>query len=78
MKGRPYIALGCTQQSRVTPTKALNERVMAGRALGDLLLATGAIEGPFKRSRHIPRWRLVARRFLAALGRFLAAPKCDL
>jgi hypothetical protein len=86
VKGRPYIALGCDQCGRVKPTK-LNERVldarqmervMAGRALGDLLLSTGAIEGPFKRSHPITRWRLAARRFLTALGRFLTAPRCDL
>lgn len=87
MKGRPYIPLGCTQSGRVTPTKLLTERlldarqmerVVAGRSLPYLLLATGALEGPFRRTRPVTRWTLAARRFTRALLAFLAAPRIDL
>ena len=86
MKGRPYIPLGCTQQGRVTPTKLTErlldakqmERVMAGRPMGELLLSSGAVEGPYRRTRPVTRWSLAARRFTRALLAFVLAPRADL
>jgi hypothetical protein len=60
MLTRPHIPLGYTQQGRLVPTK-LPERHLqlriAGkqerRALPDLLLATGAMEGPYRRPRAV-------------------------
>lgn len=56
MLKRPYIPLGCTQQGRLVPTKLTAKHLQLQiadkqerRALPDLLLATGAMEGPFKR-----------------------------
>lgn len=81
MTARPYIALGVTQQGRLTPTK-LSEQdmagVAAGRSLPYLLLATGAMTGPHKRAHPITRWRLAAWRFTRALLAFLLAPHVDL
>ena len=58
MLKRPYIPLGCTQQGRLVPTKLTAKHLqlqVAGkqerRALPDLLLATGAMEGPYRRTR---------------------------
>ena len=44
----------------------------------DQMLATGAIEGPFRRCRPVTRWRRAARRFFRRLGRFLMAPRIEL
>ncbi len=86
MKGRPYIALGLTQQGRVTPTMLTErllddrqmERVIAGRSLPDLLLSTGAMEGPYTRPHPVTRWSLALQRFIRALLAFLLAPRADL
>ena len=50
---RPYIAMGCDQQARVTPTKLtaahLDRRIaekQEARGLVALLLAKGVMEGP--------------------------------
>jgi hypothetical protein len=86
VKGCPYIALGCDQCGRVTPTMPTErhldarqmERVVAGRSLPNLLLATGAMEGPFKAPHPVTRWTLAARRFTRALLAFVLAPRADL
>jgi hypothetical protein len=66
---RPYIPLGCTQQGRLVSTK-LTERHLQlritdkqeRRALGDLLLASGAVEGPFRRTRPaLSLWQRIQR-----------------
>ena len=54
------------------------ERETAPVPLGDLLLSTGAMTGPHKRTRPVTRWRHAARRFFRALGRFLAARRIEL
>ncbi len=54
------------------------ERVVAGRSLPYLLLATGAMTGPHRRTRPVTRWRLAARRFTRALLAFVLAPRADL
>jgi len=47
----------------------------AAAPLGELLLASGAVEGPFRRTHPITnRWRALWADLLA----FLAAPRCDL
>lgn len=58
MLTRFYIPAGCTQQGRLKPTKLTARHLqlqVAGkqehRALPDLLLATGAMEGPYRRPR---------------------------
>lgn len=83
---RPYVALGCTQQSRVTPTRLTErhldarqaERDTATTPLGELLLASGAVEGPYKSPHPVTRWSRTARRFTRALLAFLLAPRADL
>jgi hypothetical protein len=69
MLTRTYIPLGCTQQGRLVPTK-LTERHLQlriadkqeHRALGDLLLASGAVEGPFRRTRPaVGLWQRIKR-----------------
>ena len=63
------------------PINAEDDRMAVLAALsplGDLLLATGALEGPYRRTRPITRWRLAARRFTRALLAFLLAPRIDL
>lgn len=58
MLKRPHIPMGCDQQGRRVPTK-LTERHLqlqiAGknerRPLPELLLASGAMEGPYKQTR---------------------------
>jgi hypothetical protein len=54
------------------------ELVIAGRSLPDLLLSTGALMGPYRRTHPITRWTIAARRFTRALLAFLAADKPDL
>lgn len=69
----PYIPLGCTQQGRVVPTllreshldHAERARQCAAVPLGDLLLSSGAVEGPFRRTKPVTRWRRAAASFLA-------------
>lgn len=80
---RPYIPGGCDQQGRVTPGKLtqahLDRRIAEktdARGLGEQLLSSGAVEGPFKHTRPWRRSRL--RRFLRALLAFLAAPSAHL
>ena len=51
------------------------ELVTAGVPLPELLLKTGAMSGPFKRTRPVTRWRLACRRFTRALLAFLVAPR---
>lgn len=51
------------------------ELVTAGKPLGELLLSSGAVEGPFRRTRPVTRWRLAARRFVRSVLAFLAAPR---
>jgi hypothetical protein len=53
MKGRPYIALGVTQQGRLKPTKLSaphmnlqREAKRNSRGLLDLLVSSGAVEPP--------------------------------
>lgn len=56
---RPCIAPGTEEQSRAVPAiplepyldRAQRARECAAMSLGDLLLASGAVEGPFKRPR---------------------------
>jgi hypothetical protein len=55
---RPYIPLGCTEQGRVTPTRLtkahLDRRIakkQETRGLPELLLSSGAAEGPYRRTR---------------------------
>lgn len=72
---RPYVPLGCAQQGRATPTKlcaAHLDRRQAepanfGKSLGDLLLSSGAVEGPYKAPHPITRWTVLVRRFHRAL-----------
>jgi hypothetical protein len=50
------------------------ERETATTPLGELLLASGAVEGPFRKPHPLTRWRLIGRRIstaLAALARAL-------
>lgn len=54
------------------------ELVIAGRPLPDLLLSTGAMEGPFKAPHPVTRWTLAAQRFTRALLAFVLAPRIDL
>lgn len=54
------------------------ELVTASMPLPDLLLKTGAMSGPFKRTKPITRWTRAARRFTRALLAFLLAPSADL
>lgn len=58
MLKRNYIPLGCTQQGRLVPTKLTRRSLdlqIAGktktRPMCELLLASGAIEGPYKQTR---------------------------
>ena len=76
---RPYIALGCDQQHRVTPTKLraahLDRQIAAKletRTLPELLMAKGAMTGPEKVGRSFTRWTLAARRIHRALLAVLA------
>ena len=68
---RPYIALGLGQQGRVTPT-VLARLIEAERSLSlpDLLLKTGAMEGPDRRTRPVTCG--LFRRWLHALLRVTA------
>ena len=83
---RPYIPLGVTEQGRVVPTllcepyldRAQRARECAAIPLGDLLLASGAVEGPFKRTHPITRWSRAAQRFTRKVLAFLLAPHCNL
>ncbi len=78
----PYVPLGVTQQGRMVPTKLREanldarqqERTNADMPLGDLLLSTGAVEGPFKRAKTITRWAAAARRFTRQVLAMLLAP----
>jgi len=54
------------------------ELVTAGLPLPDLLLKTGAMTGPHRRTLPITRWTLAARRTTRALLAFLLAAKPDL
>jgi hypothetical protein len=74
---RPYIPRGCDQQGRLLTQRQM-EQVAAGRPLGELLLSSGAVEGPFRRTRPITRWRRACRRTLRALLAFWLAPRADL
>jgi hypothetical protein len=50
------------------------ERDTATTPLGELLLSSGAVEGPYRNPHPITRWRLIGRRIstaLAALARAL-------
>lgn len=74
---RPYIAMGCDQQSRMTPTKLceahLDRRIAAKlemRRLPDMLLSSGAVEGPFKATHPVTRWSQALKRFHRALLTF--------
>lgn len=71
MLKRQYIPLGCDQQSRLVPTKltgrSLDLQIAAKnetRDIGELLLAGGAMEGPFKRPRQVLNWPGRFARFL--------------
>lgn len=83
---RPYIPLGVTEQGRVVPTllreadldRAQRARECAAIPLGDLLLASGAVEGPFKRTHPITRWTHAAQRFTRKVLAFVLAPHCNL
>lgn len=83
---RPYIPLGVTGQGRFVPTplnegsldRAQRARECTGAPLGDLLLASGAVEGPFKRTHPITRWSRAAQRFTRKVLAFLLAPHCNL
>lgn len=69
MLKRPYIPLGCTQQGRLVPTKLtgrhLDLQIAAKnetRPMGELLLASGAVEGPYKRTRPaVSLWQRIKR-----------------
>lgn len=81
---RPHIPLGCTQQGRRVPKK-LTERHLqlqiAGkrerRPLGDLLLASGAMEGPFKRPHPVLNTVESVKRALRELYDLLTKPCID-
>ena len=62
---------GNCRQGRDCPARKAGR----GVPLPDLLLSTGTMEGPFRRTRPITRWTRVARRFTRALLAFLAAPR---
>lgn len=78
---RPYIPLGCDQQSRVTPTKLTaahldrrqEERDTAAMSLPDLLLAKGSMSGPHRRTHPITRWTLAVERITTTLLALLPA-----
>lgn len=80
---RPYIPLGVTGQGRFVPTplnegsldRAQRARECTGVPLGDLLLSSGAVEGPFKPTRPITRWAHATQRFFRAVLAFLLAPR---
>lgn len=76
---RPYIPLGCDQQNRVVPTLTARHldhrqkaRDLSSKSLPDLLLHTGAMSGPYRRTRPLRRSRVG--RFFRALTAFLLAP----
>ena len=76
---RPYIPLGCDQQRRVVPTLTARHldhqqraRDLSRMSLPDLLLHTGAMAGPYRRTKPLRRSR--AGRFFRALAAFLLAP----
>ena len=58
--------------------RAQRARECAAIPLGDLLLASGAVEGPFKRTHPIARWCRAPQRFTRKLLAFLLAPHCDI
>lgn len=72
---RPYIPMGVTQQGRLTPTKLCeahpDRRIaekMETRGLADLLLSSGAVEGPFKRTHPVTRGALNALRLYLSIA----------
>lgn len=74
----PHFAL--TAGHGVTPTlgcSRLYQRDGGRRIDTDQMLATGTIEGPYRRCHPVTRWSRALRRFARALGRFLAAPRIE-
>jgi hypothetical protein len=73
---RPYIPWGCDQQGRIKLTEAHLDRRIAEkletRGMADLLLSSGAIEGPYRHTHPVTRWSLALRRFHRALLAVLA------
>ena len=76
---RPYIPPDCDQQRRVVPTLTARHldhrqrgRDLSRLSLPDLLLHTGAMSGPYRRTKPIQRSRFG--RFFRALAAFLLAP----
>lgn len=79
---RPCIAPGTEEQSRTVPAiplepyldRAQRARECAAMSLGDLLLSTGAVEGPFKPTHPATRWTRAAQRFTRELLAFALWP----
>lgn len=84
MLKRIYIPAGCDQQGLLVPTKLTAQHLQLQiaakrerRALPDLLLATGAMEGPYRRTRPALNLRQRITRDLRELWDLLTKPCID-